>query len=71
MFERLEKEHPGIIDDMQSYFAGAKEHSRQDGYNPWFEKIDAPYAHLMSMRQIECVHMVGEVDEICDQGSCR
>ena len=67
VFDRLERENPGIIDDMKKYFEGARKHSRQDGYNPWFEKIDAPYAHLMTMRQIECIHMVGGVDEICEK----
>jgi 5,10-methylenetetrahydromethanopterin reductase len=67
VFERLDREQPGIVDDMKQFFAGAQAHSRQDGYNPWFEKIDAPYAHLMSMRQIECIHIVGSVEEICEK----
>lgn len=67
VFERLDREQPGIVDEMKQFFDGAREHSRDDGYNPWFEKMDAPYAHLMSMRQIECIHIVGGVDEICDK----
>ena len=65
VFERLEREQPGIIDEMERYRAAQQEYSREDGYDPWFEKMDAPYAHLMTMRQIECTHMVGGVEEIC------
>ena len=67
VFERLDREQPGIVEEMKQYFAGAQEHSREDGYNPWFEKMDAPYAHLMTMRHIECIHTVGSVDEICEK----
>ena len=67
VFERLEREQPGLVDEMKRFFTGAQEYSRADGYNPWFEKMDAPYAHLMTMRQIECIHIVGNVDEICEK----
>jgi 5,10-methylenetetrahydromethanopterin reductase len=67
VFERLDREQPGIVDEMKQFFAGAEKYRREDGYNPWFEKMDAPYAHLMTMRQIECIHIVGGVDEICEK----
>ena len=67
VFERLEREQPGLVDEMKRFFTGAQEYSRADGYNPWFEKMDAPYAHLMTTRQIECIHIVGNVDEICEK----
>ena len=67
VFERLEREQPGIVEEMEQFFAEAQAHSPGDGSNPWFEKLDAPYAHLMTMRQIECIHIVGGVDEICQK----
>ena len=65
VFERLEREQPGIVVEMEQFFAQVQAHNHVNGSNPWFEKLDAPYAHLMTMRQIECIHMVGDVDEIC------
>ena len=67
VFERLDRDQPGIVEEMKRFFDGAEEYRRKDGYNPWFEKMDAPYAHLMTMRQIECIHIVGGVDEICEK----
>jgi 5,10-methylenetetrahydromethanopterin reductase len=64
LFQRLERESPGILDEMRRFAAAAAEHTRADGYNPWFEKIDAPYARLMTQRIIDCVHMIGTPDEI-------
>ena len=67
VFERLEREQPGIVEEMEQFYAEVQAHSPGDGSNPWFEKLDAPYAHLMTMRQIECIHIVGGVDEICQK----
>ncbi len=65
VFERLEREQPGIVDEMKRFQAAAEEFKRPDGYNPWFEKMGAPYSRHMTQRMIECIHLVGTVDEIC------
>lgn len=67
VFERLEREQPGIVEEMEQFFAQVQAHNHDNGANPWFEKLDAPYAHLMTMRQIECIHLVGDIDEICEK----
>jgi len=67
LFQRLERESPGILDEMRRFAAAAAQFTRADGYNPWFEKIDAPYARLMTQRVIDCVHMIGTPDEICEK----
>jgi 5,10-methylenetetrahydromethanopterin reductase len=64
LFQGLERESPGILDEMRRFAAAAAGYTRADGYNPWFEKIDAPYAHLMTQRIIDCVHMIGTPGEI-------
>jgi 5,10-methylenetetrahydromethanopterin reductase len=67
LFERLERDSPGILDEMRRFAAAAARVTRADGYNPWFEKIDAPYARLMTQRIIDCVHMIGTPAEIRDK----
>lgn len=67
VFERLDWEQPGIVDEMKQFFAQPQAHGFDNGSSPWFEKLDAPYPHLMTMRQIECIHVVGGVDEICQK----
>ena len=64
VFERLDREQPGIVDEMVKFQAAVDEFRRPDGYNPWFEKMDAPYSGLMTLRMIECVHLVGSAEEI-------
>lgn len=67
LFQQLERGSPGILDEMRRFAAAAAQFTRADGYNPWFEKIDAPYSRLMTQRIIDCVHMIGTPDEIRDK----
>ena len=66
LFEDLDRESPGIVDEMKRFAAAKGEFTREDGYDPWFEKMDAPYAKYMTQRIIDCIHLVGSVDEICE-----
>ena len=66
LFDDLERENPGITEEMERYAAAKAEFTREDGYDPWFEKMDAPYAQHMTQRIIDCIHLVGSVDEICE-----
>mgnify|MGYP000848379931 CR=1 FL=1 len=62
----LEGESPGILDEMKRYSAALEEfRSTQGGFDPWFEKIDAPYSVHMTQRIIDKIHQVGSVDQIC------
>ena len=65
LFEDLDRESPGIVDEMKRYAAARAEFTRADGYDPWFEKMDAPYSQHMTQRMIDCIHLVGSVEEIC------
>lgn len=66
LFRNLDRESPGIVDEMRRHDSARAEFTRPDGYDPWFEKIDAPYAQFMTQRMVDCIHLVGSVDEICE-----
>ena len=66
LFEDLDRESPGIVDEMKRYDSARAEFTRPDGYDPWFEKMDAPYSQFMTQRMIDCIHLVGSVEEICE-----
>ncbi len=58
LIQRLEREQPGIIDEMRRY---------RDAFdNEWFENIDAPHARLVTQRMIDNVSLTGTVDDICE-----
>ena len=56
--ERMEAEHPGILDEFG--------HHREVWDLSQHEKIDTPSAKIVTPRMLEAMHLVGRAEDICD-----
>ena len=70
IYEQIEKEQPGMLDEIEKARKGieeeAKKHGGPYGFNPWHEKPNPPWAHLVTQRMIDSVHLTGNVEDICE-----
>ena len=58
LFHNLEREQPGILNEMKRV---------REAYDErYHEHIDAPAGKLVTTRMIDCVHQVGNAEDICD-----
>lgn len=68
--QQAEKEQPGLLEEVararKAVSEEASRHGGPSGFNPWFEKIDAPWSHLVTQRMIDNVHLVGRPEDICE-----
>ena len=60
----MDSEFPGILDDIARVKAAMKGHAGQNRLDPWFAKIDAPWASLVTQRMIDSVHLIGRPEDI-------
>ncbi len=57
--KRLEREHPGLLDEYQRVY---------NAWDPkWHEHVDAPAARLVTPRMVDLIHLAGTVDDICEK----
>ncbi len=66
LYERMEREYPGILDEIERVKAAMKAYVVPKRLDPWFAKMDAPWAHLVTQRMIDCVHLAGKPEDICE-----
>jgi len=43
-----------------------KKYGGPSGFNPWHQKPNPPWAHLVTQRMIDSVHLTGNIEEICE-----
>ena len=70
IYKEVENEQPGILDEIEkaqkAISEEAKKHGGPPGFDPWHQKPNPPWAHLVTQRMIDSVHLTGNVEEICE-----
>ena len=64
LYKKMDSEFPGILDDIARVKSAMKSHAGQNRLDPWFAKIDAPWASLVTQRMIDSVHLIGRPQDI-------